>query len=110
GLTYLTAGYDTGAADTLNAGLDAAVAGHVRALAAGTPFDVASSDRHTVKPWFAGKVTFAPQVVDLADKGFPLVGGRVDVIDGRTAATLVFRHDKHIVSLTEALDPSGSAK
>jgi anti-sigma factor RsiW len=88
------------------AALDAAVAGHIRALAAETPFDVASSDRHTVKPWFAGKVTFAPQVVDLAEEGFPLAGGRVDVVAGRTAATLVYRHDKHFVSLTAVPDPN----
>jgi anti-sigma factor RsiW len=90
--------------------MDSAVAGHIRALAAGMPFDVASSDRHTVKPWFAGKLTFAPVVLDLADVGFPLAGGRLDVIDGRRAATLVFRHGKHLLSLTEAFDPDGRLK
>jgi anti-sigma factor RsiW len=92
------------------AALDAAVAGHVRALAAETPFDIASSDRHTVKPWFAGKVTFAPVVVDLPEQGFPLAGGRVDVVAGRTAATLVYRHNMHFVSLTAVPDPNGTLK
>ena len=94
--------------EAVSAALDAAVAGHVRALAAGTPFDVASSDRHTVKPWFAGKVTFAPQVIDLADEGFPLAGGRIDVVGGSIAASLVYRRDKHLISLTAVPDPSGA--
>ena len=61
----------------------AIVAGHQRALLATEPFDVASSDRHTVKPWFDSKVALSPQVLDLSDAGFPLAGGRVDVIDGK---------------------------
>jgi anti-sigma factor RsiW len=80
--------------------LDAVLAGHIRGLVAPQPIDVASSDRHTVKPWFNGRVAFAPKVVDLTEDGFPLVGGRVDVVDGRPAATLVYRHRQHLISLT----------
>ena len=60
------------------------VSAHIRALMAPQPIDVASSDHHTVKPWFNGKLAFAPTVVDLSAKGFPLVGGRIDVVKGRT--------------------------
>jgi anti-sigma factor RsiW len=80
--------------------LDAVLAGHMRGLIAPQPIDVASSDRHAVKPWFNGRVTFAPKVVDLTEDGFPLVGGRVDVVDGEPAATLVYRHRQHLISLT----------
>lgn len=76
-----------------------AVADHLRASLAPQPFDVASSDRHTVKPWFAGRLPFTPRVFDLAEAGFPLAGGRVDVLDGAPAATLVFRHGQHVISL-----------
>ena len=75
------------------------VADHLRAVMAPQPFDVASSDGHTVKPWFTGRLTFAPQVFDLAQAGFPLAGGRVDVVDGEPAAALVFRHGRHLISL-----------
>jgi anti-sigma factor RsiW len=70
-------------------------------MISGQPTDVTTSDRHTVKPWFATRLTQAPQVVDLSDQGFPLVGGRIDVIDDKPVATLVFRHNKHMISLTE---------
>ncbi len=83
------------------------VADHLRAVMAPQPFDIASSDQHTVKPWFTGRLSFAPQVFDLSEAGFPLVGGRVDVLGGQPAATLVFRHGKHLISLLA--QPSGAA-
>jgi anti-sigma factor RsiW len=76
------------------------VAGHVRGLLAPQPFDVASSDRHTVKPWFTSRLPESPQVPDLAAQGFVLLGGRVDVIDSRPVATIVYKHAAHTVSLT----------
>lgn len=78
----------------------AVVSGHLRALLAPQPFDVASSDRHTVKPWFNGRIQEAPRVVDLAAESFPLAGGRVDVIGGTPVPTLVYRHRQHVISLS----------
>src|SRR5882724_1800113 len=78
----------------------AVVAGHIRSLLAPQPFDVASSDRHTVKPWFTSRLPEAPQVPDLAARGFVLVGGRVDVVGHDPVATIVYKHAKHTVSLT----------
>ena len=84
------------------------VAGHQRALLATAPFDVASSDRHTVKPWFDGKLAVSPQIVDLTDAGFPLVGGRVDVVDGRPVPTVVYRRRQHLISLTAIPHPGSN--
>ena len=76
------------------------VAGHIRGLLAPQPFDVASSDRHTVKPWFTSRLPESPQVPDLAAQGFVLVGGRVDVVGHDPVATIVYKHAAHTVSLT----------
>jgi anti-sigma factor RsiW len=76
------------------------VAGHIRSLLAPQPFDVASSDRHTVKPWFTSRLPESPQVPDLAAQGFTLLGGRVDVIGHDPVATIVYKHAAHTVSLT----------
>jgi anti-sigma factor RsiW len=76
------------------------VAGHIRSLLAPQPFDIASSDRHTVKPWFTSRLPESPQVPDLAAQGFVLVGGRVDVVGHDPVATIVYKHAKHTVSLT----------
>jgi len=76
------------------------VAGHIRGQLARQPFDVASSDRHTVKPWFTSRLPESPQVPDLAAQGFVLVGGRVDVVGRDPVATIVYKHAAHTVSLT----------
>ncbi len=75
------------------------VASHVRALLSGRPLDVASLDQHTVKPWFNGRLDYAPVVRDLAAQGFVLAGGRLDYVDGRPVAVVVYRRNRHPVDV-----------
>jgi anti-sigma factor RsiW len=77
------------------------VSDFARAEIAGQPFDVASSDRHTVKPWLADRTTVSGTIVDLAPEGFPLVGGRVTIVDRVPTPTIVYRHNEHVVAVTE---------
>jgi anti-sigma factor RsiW len=75
------------------------VAAHVRSLLQNSTIQVPSSDSHTVRPWFNGRVEFAPPVKDLTPEGFPLTGGRLDYVDGHRVATLVYRHGPHTISV-----------
>jgi anti-sigma factor RsiW len=75
------------------------IAVHVRSLMEDHRLDVVSTDQHTVKPWFAGKVDFSPWVVDMAKEGFPLDGGRLEYLAGQRAASVVFHHGGHIINL-----------
>jgi anti-sigma factor RsiW len=86
------------------------VSSHVRALMSDRPIDVLSSDKHTVKPWFNGRIDYAPPVIDPAGPGFALVGGRLDYVDHRPVAVVVYRYLKHPIDVYVFPEKKGEAK
>ena len=103
GATYLTT-----QPDPESAAMQAIIADHQRSLLAAAPVDVTSSDRHTVKPWFDRKLALSPQIVDLAPLGFPLLGGRVEVIAGEAVPVQVYQRHGHLISVTAIPRAGGS--
>jgi len=95
---------------TASAGIDDLVtSSHRRSLLAATPVDVQSSDRHTVKPWLDARIGISPPAPDLKDKQFPLIGGRVDVIEKEAVPSLVYRHNEHTITLMAIPGAAGTS-
>jgi len=95
--TWLATTLAPGRADDLLA--REAVSSHIRSLMPGHLTDVTSTDQHTVKPWFAGKLDYSPPVTDFAGAGYPLIGGRLDYMQDRPVAALVYAHGKHAINV-----------
>jgi len=95
---------------TASAGIDDLVtSSHRRSLLAATPVDVQSSDRHTVKPWLDARIGISPPAPDLKDKQYPLIGGRVDVIEKQAVPSLVYRHNEHTITLMAIPGAAGTS-
>lgn len=102
-LTLLVVGHNSGAGDVV---VQSVIGGDIRSRMADHLTDVLTSDQHTVKPWLSARLDFSPAVPELRADGFPLVGGRLDYVDGHQAAAVVYRHDKHIINLFAWASPS----
>lgn len=109
-LVASSATYLVTAPPSQNATAALVAADHRRSLLAASPVDVASSDRHTVKPWLASRIGVSPPAPDLAAQGFALLGGRVEVVGERAVPALAYRHREHLITLIAIPDPEGETR